>query len=225
MTEARTAILDAVRRHARRAAEAGGNGVDERLSNPRANLVPARGRLDAAACVDLFEAEALAVGTRVRRVDGAADVPAAVADILRHHNLSGEVRVAPDPAVADLPWDTVPHLSVSRGRARGEDAVSVTPAYGAVAETGTLVLRSGPDHPATLNFLPRIHVAVLARSAIAGTYEDVWRRLRADAGGDNPMPRALNLVTGPSRTADIEQELLMGAHGPQHLHVLIVPDT
>jgi L-lactate dehydrogenase complex protein LldG len=90
-----------------------------------------------------------------------------------------------------------------------------------VAETGTLALVSGPDTPTTLNLLPDVHIVALAAGAVVGTYEDIWTRLRARFG-DGMMPRTLNFITGPSRSADIEQKLQMGAHGPRRLHILLV---
>ena len=99
--------------------------------------------------------------------------------------------------------------------------LSVTGAFAAVAETGTLMLVSGPEHPTTLNFLPDTHIVVLERNAVVGTYEEAWDRLRAATGGA-PLPRTVNFVTGPSRTGDIEMQIELGAHGPRRLHILLV---
>ena len=83
------------------------------------------------------------------------------------------------------------------------------------------MLLSGPDNPTTLNFLPDNHIVVLAAADIVGDYETAWDRLRA-AFGKGRMPRLVNMITGPSRSGDIEQKLLLGAHGPRRLHVVIV---
>ena len=91
----------------------------------------------------------------------------------------------------------------------------------AVAESGTLVLTSGVDNPTTLNFLPETAIVVVDAADIAGDYETVWDRLRAETG-EAPLPRTVNWVNGPSRSADIEQTLLLGAHGPRSLHVIVV---
>jgi L-lactate dehydrogenase complex protein LldG len=90
-----------------------------------------------------------------------------------------------------------------------------------VAETGTLVLVSGPDNPTTLNLLPDTHIVMIDADDIAGDYEAVWRRVR-DTYGAGQAPRTVNLVTGPSRSADIEQTLILGAHGPRALHIFVV---
>ena len=100
----------------------------------------------------------------------------------------------------------------------------VSPAFAGVAETGTLVMASGPENPTTLNFLPDNHIVVLQAQDIAGDFESVWARLR-EARGKGAMPRTLNMITGPSRSADIEQTLLLGAHGPRNLHIVLVGGT
>jgi L-lactate dehydrogenase complex protein LldG len=114
-------------------------------------------------------------------------------------------------------------LSIRRGRGQGSDQVSVTGAFAGIAETGTVVMASGPDHPVSLNLLPDTHVVVLRESDIVGGYEDVWGRLRARYGKDL-MPRTVNTITGPSRTGDIEQTIELGAHGPRRMHILVVRD-
>jgi L-lactate dehydrogenase complex protein LldG len=90
-----------------------------------------------------------------------------------------------------------------------------------VAETGTLVLTSGRDNPTTLNFLPDVHIVVVDAADVAADFETVLARLR-ERFGTGIMPRTVNMITGPSRSADIEQTLLLGAHGPRKLHVVVV---
>jgi L-lactate dehydrogenase complex protein LldG len=102
--------------------------------------------------------------------------------------------------------------------------VSVTGAFAAIAETGTLMLLSGPSGPTTLNFLPDNHIVVLRASQLVGAYEEAWGRLR-ELYGPGKLPRTVNLITGPSRTADIEQTIQLGAHGPRRLHILVVEDA
>ncbi len=98
----------------------------------------------------------------------------------------------------------------------------MTAAFAGIAETGTLVLLSDAQSPTTLNFLPDVHVVVLRREQIVRRIEDVWQRLRDEVAG---MPRTVNFITGPSRTADIEQTIQLGAHGPRSLHVILIEDT
>ena len=195
--------------------------VVARLSEPRPNLIPARGQLDPEARVALFTAMAEKVSASVLRLPSPDDVPGAVADHLRRHNLPQRIRTGADPAVAALPWDREPQLDRLVGPSDGSDAVALSRAYAGIAETGTLALISGPDNPTTLNFLPDSHLVMIAAADIAGDYETVWRRLR-EHYGEGELPRTVNLVTGPSRSADIEQTLILGAHGPRALHILIV---
>ena len=232
----REAILGSIRRSLGRGPldEAARAALDQRLASPEPNLVPARAALPQDERVALFVAMAEAVFATVERVSGADAVPDAVAGYLARHNLPPALVMAPDPALDAYPWGDRPLLAIRRGRAEEADRVSVTGAVMGFAETGTLMTASGPDHPTTLNFLPETHVVVLPASQIKGAYEEGWAQLRADAAAagaaDEPadgafMPRTVNLITGPSRTADIEQTIALGAHGPRRLHIVIVEDS
>jgi L-lactate dehydrogenase complex protein LldG len=95
----------------------------------------------------------------------------------------------------------------------------VTGVYLAIAETGTLLFLSSPDTPAATSLLPETHVAVVPADRIVRTMEEAWARMRAEG---REVPRAINFVSGPSRTADIEGQLQIGAHGPFRVHVVIV---
>ena len=198
--------------------------VGERLANPAAGLIPARGQLQPAARVDLFCKMAEAVEAGVTRVASAEDVPEAIASYLRQNNLPAEIRLGADGRLAGLPWEKTPNLTRISGPSDGRDLVGVSHALGGVAETGTLVLVSGPDNPTTLNFLPDTHIVVVDAVDIAGDYETVWQRIR-ETFGKGVMPRTVNWVTGPSRSADIEQTILLGAHGPRALQVIVVGGT
>jgi L-lactate dehydrogenase complex protein LldG len=131
--------------------------------------------------------------------------------------------MAPDEELEALPWKDQPMLTVTRGAAREPDAVSVTGALAGIAETGTLMLHSGPGGPSSLNFLPETHVVVLPAARVVGSYEDGWDLLRRRFG-NGTMPRTVNFITGPSRSADIEQTIQLGAHGPRRLHIVLVGD-
>jgi L-lactate dehydrogenase complex protein LldG len=221
MSAARDQILGTIRRARGGDIDAATRAeLDARLRGHKRGTIPKRVAHDHAALVDLFVENVVGLSGTVDRVASADDVPGAVADYLARENLPATVRAAPAPAIESLPWDKRPALTVSYGRSFGKDEVSVTPAFAAVAETGTLMLRSGPDHPTTLNFLPDTHVVVLRASRIVGPYEDAWAKLRA-AGA---MPRTVNFISGPSRTADIEQTIQLGAHGPRRLHIVLIDD-
>jgi L-lactate dehydrogenase complex protein LldG len=129
--------------------------------------------------------------------------------------------MSPHPELQAIPWSKRPMLQIREGRARDTDLVSVQHAFAAVAETGTLMFPSAAERPTTINLLPDTAIAVLRASRVVGPYEDAWDLLRAELGG---MPRNVMLVTGPSRSADIEQTLELGAHGPRRLHVVLIED-
>jgi L-lactate utilization protein LutC len=195
--------------------------LDRRLQQPRGNVVPARGKVPAEGRVELFIAEAERVNATAVRLARLDDVPTAVVSYLRAANMPAVVRAGTDALLRAVPWGREPLLRVETGVAVDEDAVSVTSAFAGIAETGTLVLCSSAESPTTLNFLPEVHIVVLPTDRIVGTYEEGWQRLRGRFGAGK-MPRVVNWITGPSRTADIEQTLLLGAHGPKRLHILLI---
>jgi len=218
----RDEILGRLRRSLKRGDGAAAAAVDERLQGRRRNLVPARAKQEPAALVDLFEEKVKAVQGTVRRISGLDGVPAAVADHLKAHNLPPKICIAPAPDLEGLAWSqAAPLLDVRAGAPAADDLVGVARAAAGVAETGTLMLLSGPTGPSTLNFLPDDHIVVLRAEEIVGAYEDGWDLLR-QRYGVGEMPRTMNFVTGPSRTGDIEQTIINGAHGPRRLHVLLV---
>lgn len=164
---------------------------------------------------------ALAAATR-ERVATREDLAAAVARYVHAQSLMTPVRL--DVANhAELPHDGFPDdWDVQRGGTpRPRTRFGLSQAFAGIAETGTLMLYSGTDSPVTLNFLPEHHLVAVAAEKIVAHFEDAWALARRRA--DFP-PRAVNLITGPSRTADIERTLQLGAHGPRRLHVLIVGD-
>jgi L-lactate dehydrogenase complex protein LldG len=224
MNEARDQIFGDIRaRLGRGRLDAAANAAaEDRLAAHRRNLVPARAAsLDHAGQVALFIAEAQTVDATVARVGNAADVPGAVADFLSSQNLPARLVMTPDPKLDAIPWDSRPLLELRRGRAEDGDAAGITGAFAAVAETGTLMLISGAETPTRNNFLPDTHIVVLRASEVVACYEDGWDRLRA-AGA---MPRTVNFITGPSRTGDIEQRMVLGAHGPRRLHIVLIDDA
>ncbi len=222
MTSSRDAILGRLRNSLGRdidGEDAHGEPSARLDKHPR-GIIPARVNRDRGRQKELFVEMAAAVATTVDRVETADFVPGAVGDFLARHNLGADIRMAPDDRLSEIDWSKRPTLAITSGPSAGNDEVSVTAAFAAIAETGTLLLHSGPSSPTTLNFLPENHIVVLRASQIVGAYEDAWDQLRA-AG---KMPRAVNLITGPSRTGDIEQTIMLGAHGPRRLHIILVED-
>ncbi len=218
---ARDAVLSKVRaKLGVRGDEPGRRGlVQSRLRNPQANLIPERAQKPRPELIKLFQAMLEKSGAKVSRVRSLKGLPEAIAAALRDNNLSTRVRLGKDPVFDSLRAEPG-ILEISSGPAQGEDPVAVSHAIAGAAETGTLFLVSGADNPSTLNFLPETHVIAILASDIAGSYEEGWTKLRSLYGAGR-MPRTVNLISGPSRTADIEQTIVMGAHGPRNLLVLI----
>jgi L-lactate dehydrogenase complex protein LldG len=194
--------------------------VADRIAAHPVGVVPARGQLPPEERLALFVHMVEAAAGTVERIAAADDIPAAVARFLRGHNLPMQVKRGGDPLLASAPWEREGTLEVAVGRSDGRDLTGLSRAIAAVAETGTLVLASGPDNPTTLNFLPDNHLVVIGAKDVAGDFETVIARLRAAYG--EMLPRVVNMITGPSRSADIEQTLILGAHGPRRLHVLVL---
>lgn len=194
--------------------------VADRLREHPVGVVPRRGHLPPDQRVSLFADMVTAAAGSVTRVSAAADIPSSVTEFLRRHNLPLTVRRGDDARLAAVPWERERTLELTVGPSDGQQLASVSYAFGAVAETGTLVLASGADNPTTLNFLPDNHIVVVDANDVAADFESVFARLRARYG-ERQLPRVVNMITGPSRSADIQQTLILGAHGPRRLHVII----
>jgi len=222
MTSAREDILGTIRRSlgVRGDERTRRSIVEERIDRSPKGLLPARGQVSGSERIDLFEKQAVGVQSTVSRVTDASEVPAAVAEYLRSHNLPADLRMGSDPRLKGMPWAQT-SLDVREGVSDGTDLNAVSHAFGGVAETGTLVMTSGPENPSTLNFLPDNHIVVVEAKDIQGDYEEVWSRIRF-AYGKGEMPRTVNYITGPSRSGDIEQTIFLGAHGPRRLHIVVV---
>jgi L-lactate dehydrogenase complex protein LldG len=231
----RQAIIGAIQRGLKR----GPLPADQRAmlaariaSHPR-HLIPARGQLDLAGRITLFTEYVEREFGTVDRLASLDDVPEAIARYLAGQNLAPALVASPHPALQTIPFASKPMLSVRFGVSTPADPVSLQHAFAAIAETGTLMLPSGPTRPTSNNLLPDNAIVVLPASRIVGCFEDAFDLLRLAGPDDKPrgpkakpresfMPRNVMLVTGPSRSADIEQTLELGAHGPRRLHVLII---
>ncbi|MGO4704815.1 lactate utilization protein C [Microvirga sp. 2MCAF38] len=194
--------------------------VEERIERAPKGLIPARGQVSGEERLAMFKAQAEAALATVTEVSSPADVPRSIASYLRDHNLPATLRMGADLRLKAMPWGET-SLDMSHGPSAGGDLNAVSHAFGGVAETGSLVMISGPENPSTLNFLPDNHIIVVAEKDITGDYEAVWSKVRF-AFGKSSMPRTVNWITGPSRSGDIEQTMLLGAHGPRRLHIVVV---
>ncbi len=197
--------------------------VETRLEAAPPGVVPRRGQGDARARFATFKAEAERAQASLAEVGTWAEAPAEIARFLRENNCPATLRMGGDARLAAMPWGQTA-LEILHGASDGSDANAVSVAFAGIAESGTLALVSGADNPTTLNFLAENHIVVLPREAIVADYESVFASLRGTYGKGG-APRTLNLITGPSRSADIEQTLLLGAHGPRRLHIVVVGEA
>ncbi|EIJ42372.1 hypothetical protein BegalDRAFT_1485 [Beggiatoa alba B18LD] len=144
------------------------------------------------------------------------EIPACISRYLSTQSLPAQLVM--DAHLKHLAWEST-FLNVAYRTAQQDDVISVTQAFAGVAETGSIVMLSSPASPTTLNFLPDVHIVVLSLNDLLPHIESVWEKLRQTHAN---IPRTINFITGPSRTADIEQTIQLGAHGPRRLHVLLV---
>ena len=152
--------------------------LEARLSRAPAGPIPARGQLPRAARIALFVEMAERAAASVAHLERPSQLPAAVSEFLARENLPARLKLAPDPALTGLPWQSRPLIELSTGPSAGDDAVSLCRAEAGVAESGTLVLASGPESPTTLNFLPETEIVMLSADDVVGSMEEAWQRLR-----------------------------------------------
>ena len=165
--------------------------------------------------VERFVAKMVEKAATVEHLASMDEVGAAVASYLAAVPVPLQVRAS--GALRTLAWPQ--GLQVLYGAAVREDLSSVTPCFAAVAESGGIVTLSGAETPSTLNFVPDNHIVVVHTGQVVAHFEDLWAKWRATG---QPIPRTVNIISGPSRTADIEQTIQLGAHGPRRLHILLV---
>ena len=108
-------------------------------------------------------------------------------------------------------------FTVHRGAAPAlEGAETSTASYG-LADTGSVVLAASPEEPRARSLLPDVHVTLLREDVILPGLPELFAAVGAD------LPSSLAIVSGPSRSADIEQRLTVGVHGPAEVHVVLLP--
>lgn len=185
------------------------------ISGPRPGALAAA---SPAALKARFIRRALAGSSTLAEVATLAEVPAAAASYLAAMNLPR--RAAIWATLGGLDWSGA-GLEVAVRAALGDDAVGITGAYCAIAETGSLLCLSGPGTDASTSLLPETHIAVVPVSRLVAGMEEAFALVGAEHGS---LPRALNFISGPSRTGDIEQTIVLGAHGPARVHLILVND-
>jgi L-lactate dehydrogenase complex protein LldG len=163
-----------------------------------------------------FRAEALKLASTVDEVESMSAVPACIGAYLDAQRLPREA-VCWD-ALGSLDWRAA-GIEIAVRPARAADLIGITGSFCAIAETGTLMMLSGPQTPPATSLLPETHVAVVEKSRIVPGMEEAWQLMRAER---RQAPRAVHFISGPSRTADIEQTVTLGAHGPYRVHIVLV---
>lgn len=209
MTDARQAILNAVRQALGRSASVEPAPRDYAAQPPPRPSWREHGP-------ERFTRKLERVAGSCERLVELAAVPAAVLRYLEGLGDDRRLLVAPDPLLQGLEWPAALQRSTHPQDARRYPAAVITAALG-IAETGTVVLPSGPHRPPSMQLLPDHLIVVLRTEDVVDYVEDVWQRIAAGT-----LPRTVTFMTGPSRTADIEQTLHVGAHGPRRMHVLLV---
>ena len=203
---ARESILGRIRKNSTTCSQSGVSGSIPKPPEPSYE----EGWLDD--YVSSFTTKLALVHGTSERISRLAELPMRVNKFMGSIRENGALLVSTHPELSELDWS--PRQADFR-RANKSDRVSVTMAFAGIAETGTIAMISGADSPITPNYLPEINVAVLKCSTIIPTLEDLWPLI-------DEQPRAINLITGPSKTADIEQTIVYGAHGPRKFHVILV---
>ena len=195
--------------------------VNTRLGNPKRHIIPSRVQHPKAELIALFKRNLTQHAADVLEVERREQIPEVVSRFLSVNGIKGAIRIGSDPAFQNLLWDRTTGIEAVAGAAQGGDAIAMSAAMAGVAETGTLMLASSADNPTTLAFLPDTHLVVVFEETIVGPFEDALQMVRARYG-PGEMPRSLNFITAPSRTGDIGGKIVLGAHGPRRLVVLVV---
>lgn len=215
MSNARSTILERIRKanHGRNKPLQNPETLEQRLNKtPRGPLPQWTEENESRFITQLYKA-----GGTLKIIHNTNEMISEVTSYLSHHELPQNVVSASSTLLNDLIWPE--NLTIERRGVEANDVTVITEAYAAVAETGSVVLCSSQETPTTFNFLPDNFLCVVQKNRIMAHMEDIWDRVRQDK---NELPRAINFITGPSRTADVEQTIQIGAHGPRRLHVLLL---
>lgn len=187
-------------------------------------------------CVEQFRAELSALHAQVHLCAGPAAALTQVERILEE--LGARTALAWDAAHLPVPEllerlmqrglrliepQVVGHDRSARYAELERAEVGITGVDSAVAESGSMILLSGPGRPRLASLLPPVHIALLPAERIVRTLPQAFDRLRAEHGEALFGARSnLVIITGPSRTADIELSLTLGVHGPRQVHAVVI---
>ncbi|EKD55173.1 MAG: hypothetical protein ACD_60C00025G0070 [uncultured bacterium] len=216
MTNSREHILARIRKslHRGKLTAVDENKLEKEMQKHLPSTLPKHSISTKEELTQLFIDKATQSLAKIIAIESFLSAPSVIDNILKKEKLPLQIRMENDPLLSTLSWS---QIEIKKGRAMESDKASLTHSFCGVAETGTLVLLSSEQSPTTLNFLPEIHIVLLSLNKIVGYYENAWDLIRAEKN----MPRTVNFITGPSRTADIEQTVQIGIHGPKQLYILL----
>lgn len=222
-SESRAAFMARVRRALGRAStpeSATPPAIDEAL----VRLTPADADLP-----DQFARRAEEVGATIHRCDcaTAADQLAGVLTALSAKRAvvglsSGNTAIDVDAVLSRLGIERVDWRGAGDFGPMWDADVGITDVHAALAETGTLICNVDGEHSRGLSLVPPVHVAIVRAADIVADMIDYWPRFAGMT--DNTLPSSQVFITGPSKTADIEGQLITGVHGPGQVHVVLVED-
>jgi len=146
----------------------------------------------------------------------------AVADYLYQRYRSHKLVAGSDPRLAALPWRDAGLLPRFGGAENGEPA-ALSYAQLGIAETGSIITLTGKSNPAANNLLVEDHIVIVHTNDLVVTLDEAWDRINGMIA--DKRPRGINMISGPSSTADIAMQLVMGAHGPRRWHVVLAGEV
>ncbi len=194
--------------------------VMDRLRTHARNTVPSRVPQQAEARMDEFQKFCLENAMSWVEVTTLADIPVQVHAFLRDHQQPTQIKGTLEDIVSSIPWDINPLLSLTYGACTAKDVTTISGCVAAIAETGTLVVQSGRLFSIGAAFFPDNHIVIIKQSQVQAWYEQGWDIVREMS--PTGIPRHVTLISGPSRTADIEHKVQLGAHGPRRLHIIML---
>ncbi len=188
---------------------------------PRPDILPPRIAGEPDAEIEKLLQEIIALKGVVQRLEPIA-LPAALAELVKAENIHKATlwdtarltRLGIEARLLKLGVEIIPHTANKQEMATAD--LGVTEADFALPETGTLGLFSSPEQPRSVSLLPRVHLAIVHPRALRADLHQVFAEAKAQG--------YLILITGPSRTSDIELVVTIGVHGPQRLYVWVVAD-
>jgi len=149
-----------------------------------------------------------------------SDAVKAIGHHLYAHFRSHRLVAGNDPRLAAMPWRDAGVLPRFGSLEVGEP-VALSFAQLGVVETGAILTWTGRANPAANNLLPEHHIVLVDTTDLVATMEQAWERINIESEKSG-RPRGINFIAGPSSTADIEGQLVYGAHGPRHWHVILL---